>query len=92
MLKQFKNGNLHLNKKGENLNTYNFYEVFDLLPIGEWYCLGNDCMAITLMYNGGSSYYTFTTYDMNKFKAGKTIILYPISSHLVKNLLEEYEV
>lgn len=91
MLKEFKNGNLHINIRDEEASPSiieTIYNCFDLLPVNDIYNIGNDCIAIDFSYNGGYNYYSITTYDFKKLKDNKTIILYPLDNQYInKNIL-----
>ena len=90
MLKEFKNGNLHVNLKNEywcHTLIETIYCCFDLHPINDRYNIGNDCIAIDLCYNGGSNYYRLTSYDMKKLKEYKTIVLHPLDEQYIKEYI-----
>lgn len=95
MINQFKNGNLHIKfdkyDSGETIMEKLGID-YDLYPISEPYCLGNDCMAYDFIYNGGEYFYTISSYDIKKLNEGKTIKLIPIKDkeyidNLMNNLI-----
>lgn len=89
MLKQFKNGNLHIKieKDDQGIGVIEkLYFNYDLYPIGEEYCINNYCMGSDWCYNGGSHYYRITSYDWAALEEGRTVILIPLDW----DYIEEY--
>lgn len=96
MLKEFKNGNLHLKLEKETITDVKtfgslilyLYNEFDFFPIGEEYNISNYDIGINLCYNGCYSYYSINGYHLRKLQAGKTIILYPLEESYINEVLE----
>lgn len=87
MLKEFKNGNIHIKFNSDELEYDVFetlYEGYDIYPVTNPYSISNFAMASDFSYNGGSAYYRITSYDLDNLKAGKTVILQPLSEDYIK--------
>ena len=90
MLKEFKNGNLHikLEKDDTGLDVIEkLYFNYDLVPESDNYCISNYAMASDWSYNGGYNYYRITSYDLVDLESGKTVILYPLKRDYVQEYI-----
>lgn len=90
MLKEFKNGNLHikLEKDDTGLDVIEkLYFNYDLVPESDNYCLSNYAMASDWSYNGGYNYYRITSYDLVDLESSKTVILYPLKWDYVQEYI-----
>ena len=94
-LVQFKNGNVNVKLGRKDKIPASYYSVIERLCNEldfctmedteeiqhNEYCLGNDCIAYDLYYNGDDSIvYMFSSYDYKKLLQGKTIKLYAIKN------------
>ena len=89
MLKEFKNGNIHLKLEKDDTGMdviEKLYFNYDMFPVGDEYCIGNHDTACDWSYNGGSAYFTINGYDLVALEEGKTVILKPLSW----DYIEEY--
>ena len=90
MLKEFKNGNLHikLEKDDAGLDVIEkLYFNYDLVPESDNYCISNYAMASDWSYNGGYNYYRIASYDLVDLESGKTVILYPLKWDYVQKYI-----
>lgn len=90
MLKEFKNGNLHikLEKDDTGIDTIEkLYFNYDLHPESDEYCINNYATAADWSYNGGYNYYRITSYDLQDLENGKTVILYPLEDEYVNEYI-----
>lgn len=78
----------------ENIKEMNDFQIlenlcylFDMYPVNDFYNLGNYEAGIDICYNGGSDYYTISTYDLRSLQAGKTITLYPLDDLYINEYL-----
>ena len=89
MLKEFKNGNLHLKLESDDTGIdviEKLYFNYELVPESDEYCISNYATASDWSYNGGYNYYRITSYDLIALESGKTVILQPLKWDYV----EEY--
>ena len=90
MLKEFKNGNLHLRieKDDKGIDVIEkMYFNYDFYPVGEGYYLNNYTYAEDWCYNGGSNYYRIDSWDLYNLENGKTVILYPLEDKYVNEYI-----
>ena len=93
MLKEFKNGNLHIKFEEIELGLEPIEMLFlnyDLVPLTDEYSIGNYAMAADWSYNGGSAYYTITSYDLANLNDGKMVILKPLDQTYIDKYLIEW--
>ena len=80
-VKQYKNGNLHLKLEKDDPGIgiiEKLYYNADMYPVSEEYYTYNFATASDWCYNGGSDYFSITSYDLQELEEGKTIILHPL--------------
>ncbi|MGN1342050.1 MAG: hypothetical protein ACI4VL_02320 [Bacilli bacterium] len=90
MLKEYKNGNLHIKLENDDTGISvieKLYYNYDLYPVNDEYCISNYMTASDYCYNGGSNYYRITGYDLLKLEEGKTIILYPLDDDYINEYI-----
>lgn len=97
-VKLFQNSNLHLKLTKQDVKEYKkssfskigyiFYK-FDLIPVGDEYCIGNYEMALDVAYNGGYKFYKFRYNFVNELFNNKTIILKPHTQKYYNEFLKE---
>lgn len=81
MLKQFKNGNIHIKFDGDETGfdvIEKLYFNYDMWPVGDEYCISNDMTAADWSYNGGSHYFRIMGCELVDLEEGRTIILKPL--------------
>lgn len=97
-VKLFQNNNLHLKLTKQDIKEYKkssfskieyiFYK-FDLMPIGDEYCISNYDMAVDISFNGGYKFYKFCYSFINELFNNKTIILKPHTQKYYNEFLKE---
>ena len=90
MIKQFKNGNIHLKleKDDSGLDVIEkLYFNYDMYPVGDEYCISNDMTAADWSYNGGSHYFRIMGCELFELDEGKTIILKPLPNEYIEEYL-----
>lgn len=90
MLKEFKNGNIHLKLEKDDVGIdtiEKLYFNYDLHPESEEYCISNYATACDWCYNGGYNYYTITSYDLQDLENGKAVILQPLPDEYIKEYI-----
>ena len=94
-MKKFKNGNINIKLENHDTMVKSYYNAIETICNEldfctmedneniqhNEYCLGNDCIACDLYYNGDDSIiYMFSSYACEKLLQGKTIKLYAIKN------------
>lgn len=90
MLKEFKNGNIHIKLESDDMGLEvieKLYFNYDLYPVGDDYCISNDMTAADWCYNGGYNYYRITGGQLFDLEEGKTVILKPLPIEYVNEYI-----
>lgn len=93
MIKQFKNRNLHIKFEDTDIGSTALEKLclnYDMYPVGDEYCISNYATAIDVCYNGGSDYYTVTSYDLHDLESGKEVILQPLTDDYIQEIVKEF--
>lgn len=69
--------------------NYNDYNIF---PVGESYCIGNDCLAYECLANGGEHAIIVKSYQYEQFMNGKTVIFKKYDYRITSDEESEIEI
>lgn len=90
IIKQFKNGNLHIKREVSDAGLEGIellYYNADMHPVSEEYCISNYATASDWEYNGGFDYYRVTSYNLIDLEDFRTAILKPLPEKYIQEYI-----